>query len=680
MYNFIDVNEASEINVLPSEALKLNGRYIEDQIYGYRTLSVTGREALSPDVVTFETGIRDGTRLKSKRYPERIITVTYQLIANSNEAFRAAYNRLGQILDVTDAQLIFNDEPDKYFTGTPCTIGSVPPGRNSVVGEIEFLCTDPFKYSVAEYTASAEAGEKSIGIYYNGTYKSFPKLEAVFYEETEVGNDGAANELTGNGDCGYVAFFNESEKIIQIGDPEEVDGETTPEPSKTLVNQNFLSEQAWSSDAQALWTLNNGRNMGSNVQQMGNVHMAAASFSESPISGITSGALLSGAGTNPMYSVHYETKNRTPTTVDVTFSVYAYVDSVDTCGITAQSLLTATVTLDGTPYVMDIKSIGETWASGNTYSKSKTVTVDSLYHNDQVHILNNWFSVAALDAYSTAALPITTCNPVIISPYQTAAYANYYLTASDYGSSADSWHGPSITRAIADGGADSFTLTYKHKMCIGSESGAINQLGAFMCWLNDASGANVAGVRIYKNISGKSATMSFWIKGKEVYNATIDLSNGNTSFGRDVDSVPASTIIKSGNQFQFNIAGIRETFTDDSATNTVVTSVTFMFCGHTTRPVLDYNGLYWVKFVKDNCNTYRDVPNKFSANDVVVADCKNAEIYKNGVVAPDLGAVGNNWEGFYLTPGFNQIGFAYSEWVPVDCAPKIRIHYREVFL
>ena len=39
MYNFIDVTEASEGYVLPSEALKINGEYIEDLISGYRTLN-----------------------------------------------------------------------------------------------------------------------------------------------------------------------------------------------------------------------------------------------------------------------------------------------------------------------------------------------------------------------------------------------------------------------------------------------------------------------------------------------------------------------------------------------------------------------------------------------------------------------------------------------------------------
>ena len=223
MYNFIDVNEASESVVLPSEALKINGKYIEEQISGYRTLSVQGREALSPDVTTFETGVRDGSEIQTKRYPQRIIVVTYQIDAKTNEEFREAYNQLGRILDVKDAELIFNDETDKYFIGTPCIIEAVTPGRNNVVGTFEIVCTDPFKYSCTEYEATPNLEDGSILINYGGTYRAFPVLEADFYNEEEDGEN--ETTLTGNGDCGYVAFFNENEKIIQLGDPEESDTE-----------------------------------------------------------------------------------------------------------------------------------------------------------------------------------------------------------------------------------------------------------------------------------------------------------------------------------------------------------------------------------------------------------------------------------------------------------------------
>lgn len=181
MYEFVDTTEASQKAAMPSEALKLNGEYIEELIPGYRTLYVLGRELLNNEIDTFETGIRDGSRKKNKRYPERMLTVGYQLITKTPEEYRSAYNKLMAILDVEDAELIFDDEPDYFFRGTPTDFGEVEPGRLAVVGEIHFLCTDPFKYSVVEYEAeNSEEEPNTILIDYNGTHRSYPKLEAHF--------------------------------------------------------------------------------------------------------------------------------------------------------------------------------------------------------------------------------------------------------------------------------------------------------------------------------------------------------------------------------------------------------------------------------------------------------------------------------------------------------------------
>ena len=95
---------------------------------------------------------------------------------------------------------------------------------------------------------------------------------------------------------------------------------------------------------------------------------------------------------------------------------------------------------------------------------------------------------------------------------------------------------------------------------------------------------------------------------------------------------------------------------------------------------MTYNGLSWVKFVKNNCDVYEDIPNKFSSNDVLICDCENGEILLNNVSSPQLGAIGNNWESFYLKPGINQIGIAYSDWVDSEHAPTFKIRYRERFI
>lgn len=770
MYNFVDVNKASGGMVLPSEALKINGEYIEDLISGYRTLNVSGREALSPDVMSFTTGVRDGSRLKSKRYPERIITVTYQLIAKSNEAFREAYNKLGAILNVEEAQLIFNDEQDKFFVGTPCIIGTVQPGSNAVIGEFEILCTDPFKYSVMEYEAEADLTDGSILIDYNGTHKAYPTLEAEFYSEDE--SDAA---LTGDGDCGYVAFFNENEKIIQLGDPDEADKESYAK-SQTLVSQSFNKETSWGTIAQTNWATNSAASCVGSTVETGSVNIDVASWLKTTAPS-TSGTLLTktSKAAKPYvdYKVTAQTSGRTANSVNVKVTFSTSLDVKTNSGTTtptagakvtlnntnlyaSSTTSSASGTKTGTYYLWDgavnnnriritnttsnvgksgqvtgwvnvsdvslattstsssslgkgyglkgsikinggdwhsvtLKSESSVWSDNGSHKTTLTIKVDNIEADTEI-LENIKFKVDRTDSKegNVGILDETTCKDLEISTYTAPVANTWYLTPETFGSDSG-WHGPSITRTIpadaaGDVGAKNFTFTYKQKLAIGSSSAATQELGSFRVALVGGTGSNknvIAGVYIVKNKSGKKATLRFYVNGKAVKTMDIDLSCNNKYFGNNTSKITAvktSSIIKSGKTVKFNVGGIKATFTDSGIKDIPVKEITFIMAKYGTKPELSYNGLYWAKFVKDSCDTWEDIPNKFSSNDVVSADCKNGEIYLNGALSPALGALGNDWEDFYLTPGLNQIGFSYSDWVKKKYAPTFRVRYREVFL
>ena len=683
MYNFIDVNEASESVVLPSEALKINGEYIENQIEGYRTLNVSGREALSREVETYSTGVRDGSKNKSKRYPERIITVRYQLIAKSNEAFRDAYNKLAQILNVEDAELIFNDEQDKFFTGTPCNIGEVEPGRNAVVGEFEILCADPFKYSVIEYEAIPCLDEHSILFDYKGTYKCYPTLVAEFYKEDEASEDGETEvALTGSGDCGYVAFFNENEKIIQLGDPDETDGENSYAKSQTLVSSEFKKSTAWGTAAQKQWAVNSGVTSSDAVVQTGSPGMGVASYAVSGQKD-TSGTLLTATSSAEIpwvkYKVIAKATNRTEKSVKVTVSVTASLSGSNEYWHNSGELV-GSIYIGGAWHNVTLKSAHDRWNGTTGHTKNITVTVTGLSASTTSLTDIKFKATRSDNIGKTGVLAATACKNLTISKYIADVPETYYLTASDFGSGSD-WHGPSITRTLpADKsgviGATNFTLSYAQKMSIGNEKNATNQLGAFQVLLSDASGKVVCGVNVYKGSSGKNAKLRFYMNNSVVQTMDVDLSHGNKYF----NSSKTSTITKSGQTVTFDICGIKKTFRNSAIASVAVRKVTFTISKFGTKTPLSYNGLYWAKFVKNNCDTWKDVPNKFSANDILEADCRSGEIFLNGASTPALGALGNDWEGFFLTPGLNQIGFSYSNWVESSYAPCVKVRFREVFL
>lgn len=220
MYEFIDTTEYQDDTVLPAEAVRFNGKWLDNEVAGFRTLCVSGRELMPCEVTDEQIGNTDGTQYQYKRYPARQITVTYQLTAKNDTLFRDAFNKLNGLLDVEEGELVFNDEPDKYFVATKTANSEVPPGRNSVTGEIIFYCTDPLKHSTVEkvFPASPNAdGILEATIVNNGT-ESVP----VSYE------------IVHNHENGYIGIVSEY-GVMQYGYIEEPDTEVR-QKSQVLLN------------------------------------------------------------------------------------------------------------------------------------------------------------------------------------------------------------------------------------------------------------------------------------------------------------------------------------------------------------------------------------------------------------------------------------------------------------
>lgn len=556
MYEFIDTNEQQQGTPLPEEALQINGQYIENLIEGYRTLNVQGREALSAEVSTEPAGLRAGSAYISRKYPERVITVRYQLICSTAEAFREAYNTLASILDVEESKLIFADETDKYFIGIPGALEDVEPGRNAVVSTIQFVCPDPFKYSVEEYDAEV-LQDGTLYCDYGGTFPAHPVLSAQFLQEADLDEDGEEGVITGNGDCGYVAFFDEDEHILQFGDPDEVDGVELP-AAQTLLAASMCARNAWTSAVAAKYPTNSS----------------------------------------------------------------------------------AAVVQTG-------------------FVKSGTVGM---------------------------------------VPFRTTTDANsgYFTAATSYGSGS-AWHGPCISAAIpadrsGNTGADNFVLEMALKCCIAASSDGEKQIGGFLCYISDASGNKLAGVRVFKNAAGTKGKIWFQVNGETKDKADIDLSYYNKYFGNNrsasyktvnrkkvlVPAVTSNKVIKftkTGDQLTISAGGIIKKYT---VTMAAATRITYSFQAYGTKPVLAYNGLYNWKLNKLYCETWKDNPNKFTANDFLEADCSDGAVLLNGDPAPGLGALGNDWEGFMLQPGENRIGWSCSDWCVSP--PAVGMKYREVYL
>ena len=69
--------------------------------------------------------------------------------------------------------------------------------------------------------------------------------------------------------------------------------------------------------------------------------------------------------------------------------------------------------------------------------------------------------------------------------------------------------------------------------------------------------------------------------------------------------------------------------------------------------------------------------NTFQTGDIITAQCEDAKIFVNNRESETLGALGNTWESFYLSPGENTIGVLTSDWSEI---PETQLLVREVWL
>ena len=221
MYNFVDVDEGTAGSSLPSEAMKINGKYIENEIEGYRTLYVLGRELTEEEITELQLGMIDGAEYRGRRTVSRTITVGYQLLSDTPEQFRARFNQLNAILRQEGAEIIFADEPDKYFIGTKSNAGDVPEGRLNVTGEFSIYCCDPRKYSTVEKTFPASVNEEGI-------------LEATIENDGTEAVPISYEIVHNNHDNGYVGIVSEY-GAIQLGKVQEADGESYQQ-NETLID------------------------------------------------------------------------------------------------------------------------------------------------------------------------------------------------------------------------------------------------------------------------------------------------------------------------------------------------------------------------------------------------------------------------------------------------------------
>ena len=231
---------------LPIEAVKINGQYIEDVLPGYKTIITSGREAQQVELTSYSVGSADGETVKGSRYPSRTINVEFALHADSMNDLRDKLTQLNNLLALEDADFVFNDEEDKYYTGYAVMGDSYKDYKNAVTGSYSIFCAYPYKRSVALTTLTStdpagvvvDGSSATFTFSYTGTRPARPLLRASFAAAKHNG------DYSEDGDCGFVAFLDADENIIQLGNPEVIDVDQYAK-NGTLANSEFSALTAW---------------------------------------------------------------------------------------------------------------------------------------------------------------------------------------------------------------------------------------------------------------------------------------------------------------------------------------------------------------------------------------------------------------------------------------------------
>lgn len=147
MYDFTDLNQIPH-SAGSSFGLIYNTTDLEQELPGFRTLSVTGRGLISKDISTSKVPEMDGLRIDESSLPARTIDVKFLLRASSATDLRRSYEKLNRfILTKNQTTVSFRDDPGRYYIGlvTDCNVDEEL--TNEAIGMMRIFCSKPYQYS-----------------------------------------------------------------------------------------------------------------------------------------------------------------------------------------------------------------------------------------------------------------------------------------------------------------------------------------------------------------------------------------------------------------------------------------------------------------------------------------------------------------------------------------------------
>lgn len=171
---------------------------------------------------------RNGYYNYGQDYGNRVFTVHITIIADKINGVMSATRQLASWLNHKEpVNLIFDDEPDKYYIVLPDGDTNITETVNIGQGTIEFTCLDPFAYGETKFFQITPTSDEPFYFEVGGTAETFPEIELTLKE-----------------DIGSIGLISDADAVL-IGEP--IDVEDTPKnASPTIWRDDMQNVALWS--------------------------------------------------------------------------------------------------------------------------------------------------------------------------------------------------------------------------------------------------------------------------------------------------------------------------------------------------------------------------------------------------------------------------------------------------
>ncbi|CAD7483822.1 distal tail protein Dit [Lacticaseibacillus paracasei] len=252
------------------------------------------------------------------------------------------------------------------------------------------------------------------------------------------------------------------------------------------------------------------------------------------------------------------------------------------------------------------------------------------------------------------------------------AYPSTERTASNY------WNGPSMSGTIPknSNGSNTANFQFVNRVNVGTNAAEVGRFEFNLTY----QGKIVASLALFDD----SASNDQWVFSGTVYDGSQaqmifwDLLPHNYYRDGNYNAV----ITKMGDQLTFRLDRIDlgdggiETRTVSGFSKVPIDGWTAWFPGFSDQRgwSINWQDSYfeWI-----NVDYWDDIPNRFKDGDVVQIDVANRRVLVNGAEDRTLQTIGNDWGGFKIQPGNNTIELLTSSWAK-QC--KAEVSWQEAFV